>query len=207
MRLRIYFSKTETLRYIGHLDLQRVWERTFRRAQLPLRYSQGFHPQPKIQIAAALPLGFIGHREIVDVWLDETKPLPDSPATIGVGLQRVAPRGLFIHSVEAVPERAPALQTQVIAAEYRVTFTEDIAADLPERIETLLAQATLPRSRRERQYDLRPLILQVKWEENMLHMTLAAREGATGRPEEVLNALHLPVENARIERMRLILKP
>lgn len=207
MRLRIYFSKTETLRYIGHLDLQRVWERTFRRAKLPLRYSQGFHPQPKIQIAAALPLGFIGHREIVDVWLDETRPLPDSPTTIGVQLQQVAPRGLLIHSVEAVPEHAPALQTQVIAAEYRVTFTEKVAADLPERIEALLAQTTLPRSRRERQYDLRPLILQVKWEEKMLHMTLAAREGATGRPEEVLAALNLPVEHARIERLRLILKP
>jgi radical SAM-linked protein len=64
MRLRITFSKTGSLRYTGHLDLQTVWERTARRAGLPLAYTQGFHPGPRIQIASALPLGFIGHAEI-----------------------------------------------------------------------------------------------------------------------------------------------
>ncbi|MDP3186130.1 MAG: TIGR03936 family radical SAM-associated protein, partial [Anaerolineales bacterium] len=64
--MRITFSKTGALRYTGHLDLQRIWERTARRAGLPLVYSQGFHPQPKIQIAAALPLGFSGRAELVD---------------------------------------------------------------------------------------------------------------------------------------------
>src|SRR5512136_2023173 len=72
MRLRIVFSKTGSLRYTGHLDLQTVWERTVRRAGLPLAYTHGFHPGPKIQIASALPLGFIGRCEIVDIWLQES---------------------------------------------------------------------------------------------------------------------------------------
>ena len=46
------------MRFTGHLDLHRAWERTFRRAHLPLAYTQGFHPQPRIQLAGALPLGF-----------------------------------------------------------------------------------------------------------------------------------------------------
>jgi radical SAM-linked protein len=44
------------MRYTGHLDLHRAWERTFRRARLPLAYSQGFHPQPRLNLACALPL-------------------------------------------------------------------------------------------------------------------------------------------------------
>lgn len=205
MRLRIRFSKTDSLRYIGHLDLQRVWERTFRRAGLPLVYSQGFHPQPKIQIASALPLGFIGHDEIVDVWLEEAKVGAFAPVEIGRQLQRVAPQGLILHSVEIVDERAPALQTQVLAAEYRVTFPAGTVPDLSQRVQAVLAQTALPRRRREREYDLRPLILQLKWDGTALLMTLSAKEGATGRPEEVLDALNLPVEGARIERLRLIL--
>ena len=70
MRLRITFSKTGSLRYTGHLDLQTVWERTARRAGLTLAYTQGFHPGPRIQIASALPLGIAGTAEIVDLWLD-----------------------------------------------------------------------------------------------------------------------------------------
>ncbi len=53
MRLRITFSKQGALRYTGHLDLHKIWERTARRAGLPLAYSQGFHPHPQIQLAAA----------------------------------------------------------------------------------------------------------------------------------------------------------
>ena len=48
MRIRITFAKTGALRYIGHLDLHRMWERVARRAGLSLAYTQGFHPQPKI---------------------------------------------------------------------------------------------------------------------------------------------------------------
>ncbi len=206
MRLRISFSKTDSLRYIGHLDLQRMWERTFRRANLPLLYSQGFHPQPKIQIAAALPLGFIGRREIVDVWLDESRSVPDTPDEICARLQEVAPQGLLVQSVEEIDERAPALQTQVMAAEYRISFMVTVPPDLLQRIESLLAQPTLPRRWRERSYDLRPLILQLKWDGQALGMILSAREGATGRPEEVLAALDLPLDGACIERVRLILE-
>ena len=90
MRLRITFSKSGALRYTGHLDLQTTWERTLRRAGLPLAYTHGFHPGPRIQIASALPLGFIGRAEIVDIWLDE----PAAPAGLplrGHGATRRAP--------------------------------------------------------------------------------------------------------------------
>ena len=54
-RLRVRYAKGEALKYISHLDVARSWERAFRRAGLPLAYSQGFNPRPRFQIAAALP--------------------------------------------------------------------------------------------------------------------------------------------------------
>ena len=214
MRLRITFSKTGSLRYIGHLDLQSLWERTLRRAGLPLAYTQGFHPGPKIQIASALPLGFLGRAEIVDVWLqdgigaDAVRPDVDL-------LQSAAPPGLTILSVEQVDDHGPALQTQVVSAEYAVTLLESVdEAALAAKIAALLEAAALPRERRGKPYDLRPLVEALEREPapssmsgtGILLMRLAAREGATGRPEEVLAVLGIPVESTRVERTRLILK-
>ena len=156
MRLRITFSKTGSLRYTGHLDLQTVWERTARRAGLTLAYTHGFHPGPKIQIASALPLGIAGNAEIVDLWLDSD---PGDAAETQTRLQAGAPPGLTIRQVETVDEHGPALQTQVISAEYSVTLLEPVSGpELQLRLDNLLAAASLPRTRRDKAYDLRPLI-------------------------------------------------
>jgi radical SAM-linked protein len=211
MRLRITFSKSGALRYTGHLDLHSLWERTVRRAGLPLAYTQGFHPGPKIQLASALPLGFIGRAEIVDLWINEPGVSLDRPYK--EVLQPAAPPGLVISSVEVVDEHGPALQTQVIGAEYEVTLLEaGHGLGLVQGISALLGAASLPRERRGKTYDLRPLIesLELLPADGSgvprLYMCLAAREGATGRPEEVLNALGFPFETIRIERTRLILR-
>jgi len=213
MRLRITFSKTGSLRYTGHLDLQTVWERTARRAGLALAYTHGFHPGPRIQIASALPLGIAGCAEIVDMWLDSD---PGGATETQNRLQAGAPPGLTILKVEPVDEHGPALQTQVVSAEYCVTLLEALPdPDIRSRLNQLLSAASLPRRRRDKPYDLRPLIEELTLpgaspEEGgvgeRLFMRLAARDGATGRPEEVLDALGIPLEATRIERTRLILK-
>jgi uncharacterized protein (DUF2344 family) len=120
-------------------------------------------------------------------------------------LQSVAPSGLTILRVEEVEERAPALQTQVAAAEYGVTFLGTVNEPaMVGKITALLEAASLPRERRGKAYDLRPLILSLECKDLSLQMILSAREGATGRPEEVLAALGIPFETTRIERTRLI---
>jgi radical SAM-linked protein len=217
MRIRLIFSKTGSLRYTGHLDLHTMWERTIRRAGLPLMYTQGFHPGPKIQLASALPLGFIGRCEIVDMWLDETPPNgEDFNHHYTTSLQAAAPPGLTILSAEQVEEHSPALQTQVTSAEYEVTLLDPLpradAMALPGKIAALLATASLPAERRGKAYDLRPLIegLELRSLDEpgacRLRMLLAAREGATGRPEAVLEVLGIPYESTRIERTRIKLK-
>lgn len=96
MRIRITFVKQGALRYTGHLDLHKLWERAARRAELPLAYSQGFHPQPKMNMAAALPLGFSSRCEVMDMRLEQDIPLENLPArlntTLPSGLQVVEDR-------------------------------------------------------------------------------------------------------------------
>jgi radical SAM-linked protein len=212
MRIRITFSKTGSLRYTGHLDLQTVWERTARRAGLSLAYTQGFHPGPRIQIASALPLGIAGTAEIVDLWLDTD---PGDPSDTQSHLQAGSPPGLTILKVETVDEHGPALQTQVVSAEYCITLLEPASVpDLQQRLDNLLSATTLPRIRRDKPYDLRPLVEELTLAPGSstecvgagIFVRLAARDGATGRPEELLDALGIPMEATRIERTRLILK-
>jgi radical SAM-linked protein len=200
MRIRITFSKTEAMRFTGHLDLHRAWERTFRRAALPLAYSQGFHPQPRFSLAAALPLGFTSECEVADVWLSEDVALTD----MQIRLEKAVPPGILVHRLQQADERAPALQTQVRSARYHITLLDPVA-DLVERAERLLAAATLLRQRRGKTYDLRPLVEDLQpGAQPILLAQLAAREGATGRPEEVLAALEIAAETTRIHRIALI---
>jgi len=212
MRIRITFSKQGALRYTGHLDLRTLLERAARRASLPLAYSQGFHPSPKIQIACALPLGFSSRAEMMDIWLTtecEVFAQHTVSARLRIDLQAALPNDIQILEIKPVDDRAPALQTQVIAAEYEATLTEP-APDLTSRLVAVLEAASLPRERRGKAYDLRPLIESLEAApaegsgKRRIRMRLSARAGATGRPEEVLSALGIPPESARVERTRLI---
>lgn len=206
MRIRITFSKQGALRYTGHLDLHALLERAARRAALPLAYSQGFHPTPKIQLASALPLGFSSRAEMMDMWLTTDSNL----AQIRTDLQDALPRDIQLLDLQLVDDRAPALQTRVIAADYEATIPEEYASNLTSRLSALLDASSLPRVRRGKEYDLRPLIESLEAApadgsgKMRMTMRLAAREGATGRPEEVLSALDIPPEDVRVERTRLI---
>lgn len=209
MRIRITFAKQGALRYTGHLDLHRLWERAARRAELPLAYSQGFHPQPKMTIAAALPLGFSSRCEVIDLRLEHEIPLEG----LSDKLQQTLPTGIRVSNVESVDEKLPALQTQVASAEYEVTLMDSSSSlrvdgsDLKRRIDSVMESESLIRERRGKTYDLRPLIEALKFEsDGKIYMRLAAREGATGRPEEVLDILGIAFEETRIERTQLIFK-
>ena len=206
MRLRITFTKTGAAKYSGHLDLHTTWERALRRAGAPLAYSQGFNPQPKIQLAAALPLGLSSECEVMDIWLERAI----DPADLERELRRALPPGIEARDLQVVDDKLPALQTQVRSAEYLATVDSDLAPDeLDARINTLLAATTVPRDRRGKKYDLRPLIEALARDSSdglahTLRMRLSSREAATGRPEEVLAALGLGDCLAQIHRTRLI---
>jgi radical SAM-linked protein len=207
MRIRISFSKSGPMQFVGHLDLFRAWERTFRRSGLPLGYSQGFHPQPHLNLACALPLGFTSQCELLDAWLIGDFQISEVQEAISAAL----PPGLEINAVEPVDGHAPALQTLVTSAVYTITFLDNIP-DINMRMNKILRELHLPRQRRDRDYDLRPLIEEIRLlplnpdQLTRITVQLAAREGATGRPEELLDELGVKFENTRIHREKLILR-
>ena len=211
-RLRIKFAKEGALRYIGHLDLHHIWQRSVRRAGLPLVYSQGFHPQPKIQIASALALGFSGLAEVVDIWIEK-----DAEWDLKK-LQAAVPEGITIFDMQEVELHGPALQTQIESAEYEITLLDEIPETLlDEKLASIMDAESILRPKRKKKrkrftsapqtYDLRPLIFELrKLSPQKLFMKLSAQEGATGRPDEILKVMEIPIEAARVERKALNFK-
>jgi radical SAM-linked protein len=209
MRIRITFTKSGALIYIGNLDLYTMWERAARRAGLPLAYSQSFHPQPKIHFAAPLPLGYSSRCEVLDMRLNESMDCAELCGRLNDSL----PADIRVLDVREIDDKAPAVQTQVLSADYEITVRGPVDFDgLRENVNALLAAERLLRRRREREYDLRPLIERLECRESppadgaILTMTLKAQEGATGRPDEVLLAVGIKREDARIERTAMKFK-
>lgn len=212
-RLRITFSKGEEIKYISHLDLMRAWERALRRGRIPLAYSQGFNPRPRLFFASALPVGFTSRAEMLDVILQQDMELREFASRVREQL----PPGLELKSVAEVPVALPALSAQVVAAEYEVVVeSEDAPHEMQARLERLLAASSIPWRRERpggaREYDLRPLI-QKLWiigrrdGAYVLGMRLQAGEKGTGRPDEVMAALGLAGAVRALERAGLFLKP
>ena len=196
------------MQYVGHLDLHRSWERTFRRSGLLLEYSQGFHPQPRLNLACALPVGFTSQCEILDAWLEGERHLSE----IQVAISSSLPPGLEILGMENIDLCLPALQTQIYSAVYTISFLDDIP-DLPDRLRRIISAEHLPRLRRNKPYDLRPLIedavviTTTPTRKHLLRVQLSARDSATGRPEELLAEMDVRFQDTHIHRELLIFNP
>lgn len=210
-RLRVTFRRGEELKYITHLDLMRAWERMLRRAGLPLAYSEGFTPHPQISFAAALPVGVIGEREVVDLFLSERV----SPEAFLRAAAKEAPPGLELLSAEEVGLSLPSLQSEMRWAEYEVEapadgWTPDRAR---EAIERFLAAESIPwehqREKETKRYDIRAVVQDLRLLDSppgriRVWMRLRHDQEVAGRAEQVAAALGLP-EPDRIVRTRLIL--
>lgn len=207
MRVRVYFKKTQEMRYTSHLDLHRAWERAFRRANLPLAYSQGYNPRPKINLASALPLGFTSDGELLDARLEKTLLLTE----IATSLTKALPQGMQLERLEEIDPSEPALQSQIKSANYLITFLDPFP-ELSERVRELLAAEHIERERRGKAYDLRPLVEEISQPhrneqgQEQISVQLASREGATGRPEELVDALGYDPLAVRVHRKKIIFK-
>ena len=186
-KYRLRFRKTGELRLVSHHDLLHCFERMLRRASLPIRHTQGFHPHPRMTFALSLALGVTGCAEVVE--LELTEPL--SCDEVQERLRRQAPPGLEIVSVCAVDLRS---RPQVRRAWYRVALPAERCLDLPERIEEVLAAAEcwVERVRpQRRRLDLRPYISVLRLADTTLQMALWISSHGAARPEEILSLLGL----------------
>jgi radical SAM-linked protein len=208
LRFRIHYCKGEELQYIGNLDLHRSWEHTFRRAKIPLAYSQGFHPQPRMHQACPLPLGFTSEVELLDFWVD----MDENPLDLKEKLIEKAQPGIKILSLTEIPLKSPPLQTVVDSVSYKVYLDKDHNIEaVREKVDGLINSKSCLRERRGKSYDLRSLLheltLRTDFNPPELTMRLSALPGATGRPEEVLDELGISPLSVEVVRTEMNLIP
>lgn len=188
-RFRITYKKGQELRYTANLDMHKIWERWMRRANVPLEYSHGFHPQPRLNQAAPLPLGMLSECEMIDIWVNEHF----SQENLRQSMSQYPQPGITVKSIEQIDLSAPALPTLVESIAYSVLPLFPInKIDLQAAISTLLGEQSILRERRQKQYDLRPLILSLSVEDGdntCICMELLAKPSQTGRPDEVMGAM------------------
>jgi radical SAM-linked protein len=213
--VRIVFRKGEAAKYISNLDLLRAWERALRRARLPLAYTQGYNPHPRITIAMPLAVGCVGEREVLDVLLDVgPDEKPDLAERLREALEPVMPPGISVVSTLEIPRRDPALATLFTHAVYQIALAGVEQAEVKARVTEMMDKSEVPVQFRRKRYDLRPLIgsLSVAPAQGaqavVLEATLLRNErGRTGRPDVLIQALELEPYVRRMVRQQLVFQP
>lgn len=205
-RLRFQFSKDGPAQYISHLDLARTLERSLNRAQIPVAYTQGFNPRPRMQLASALALGYTSSCEFADIYLTEQVAVEEIQAQM---MSRMAP-GISITAVWEVAVADPSLQSLTMAAVYHARPLDPFdPAALQARIAALLAATEVLRQRQHKKkiktYDLRPLIEQLAFDGEVIIMRLTMTATANGRPDELLAELGFDPLDVAVHRAEIIL--
>jgi len=184
-RVLLRFSKKGETRFLSHHDLMRLFERAVRRAELPVRMTEGFNPHPKVAILQALPLGAEADEEPLEVELD--RPLP--PQDIAESLDAQLPPGIRIVGARAMDEGEKARPCGMV---YRIELpTSD--AGLQTRVADFLARDSVVVERqtpkRRREIDIRPAVQRLGVDGTALILELAVAPSGTPKPTEVVEAV------------------
>ncbi len=209
-RFRVSYRKDGALRYISHLDMQKMWIRTLLRAKIPLYYTQGYHPIPKIGVSWPLALGWAGYNELIDLWLDYPENAVPGKDELKNLMNANSPEGLKIERVESIALTAKAITAAVQSADYRLLFRQPQSSEgLQAQADHLMQADKIEFTRRERSFDMRPLIESItvnpEAEENhepALEMRMAAREGAMGRPDEAATVMGFDIFEIQFIRLK-----
>ena len=190
MRIVAVFQKSERIRHIGHLDIQRAVQRGLRRSGLPVAYSNGFNPHILVSFASALSTGACGKREIMDVRMAE----PVEEQVFLDRMNKAMPPELRLLEARAVDDRYPALMASLTAASYDLLIRDpSLAERLIAAVPGLLERTEIPAMRKTktglRPCDIRPLIRSLEGQGQHLLATLTLTEREACKPGMLLDAL------------------
>lgn len=186
-RVRIRFRKQGDLRWIGHRDLVRVWERLFRRAGIALAHSQGFHPKPKMSFPLALALGVEGLDEVMEVELAQACSAEELKTKLAAHLTP----GLEIAELMLMPPQAP--KAQVRAVSYRIAVPPDRWAATQEHLERwsqVIGKQTLQAESPDSS-DCPRSLAAIRLHEGRLEFTLRVQPEGFSSARDLLAALEL----------------
>ncbi|PSB51173.1 TIGR03936 family radical SAM-associated protein, partial [Chamaesiphon polymorphus] len=218
-RIRVWFGKIGKMSLVGHLDLAKLFDRAIRRASIPVTYSGGFHPAPRIMIANALPLGSTSTGEIADFEL--TSIMDESEFHTKLSAQ--LPADIPIYRVESVDLKQPAASALITKAEYLITVSS--ASEMLPQWETWIAavlanQEIIQNKKsksgkntqinlRDRLYELELLKVAGEKDVELRYVGSCANDGTLLRPEQMVFMLEqvsgVELQLMSIVRSRLIL--
>jgi len=191
MRVMIRFTKDPVIRYVSHLDLMRSARRHFRRANLPVAYSEGFHPHPILSFAMALPVGASSDGEYMDLGLSVDMPC----SRVMEQMNAVCPLGMKITGVWAMEEEAPSQMAMVTAARWQLTFKGSAAETLARRVPEILASESVTveknNGKKTSMVDIRPGIHELALKEDGVTVIALLDAGSKNniQPQNLADAL------------------
>jgi len=203
LRIRVRFEKLGRMRFLSHLEQQTLFIRAVGRAQIPIRYSQGFHPHPKFSFATALSVGVESYAEYMDFEVDAGF----SAQNLLDALNGTLPEGMRVVEAAEISMKAPSLSVIMEKVRYRVTLPDALKLDLPGKIAEFLALESSPMRREKKgkvvEFDLRHELYQLSAEGQALEMVVGR-----GKPSEFAAAiLGVSVEelkDARLEKLEVL---
>jgi radical SAM-linked protein len=190
IRTRLRFRKTGTLRFISHHDLMRVFERAIRRAEIPIRMSQGFNPRPKMSFPTALALGIEGVDEVVDLELSHWIV----PQKILEHLQGHLPPDLKITSVEPIALKSHSKVEELVYRIEGYPIKQITEKEITGFLTKKEFQVSRDKKGRRKLLNIRSSIVSITQEDDVLLLRLKPAVEGTARPDEVLEALGLRMD-------------
>ena len=205
--IRMRFCVGEPGRFISHLDVLRMVERSVRRAGLPIEYSEGFNPIPKMAFASALPVGITSEAEYVDLKMKTAVESGEATAA----LNSVLPQGFQILEAVNLPERSEALMSIITTAQYQIKLLQAVP-ELETRITEILDQKEISilvkRKNKTREKNIRELIDRLTYDDaaNSIFLQCACGLKQNLRPMDLLPFLGLSIGDVLIHRTALLVK-
>lgn len=185
MKIRVRFSKQGQMKFIGHLDMVRYFQKVMRRGEIDVAYSEGFSPHQKMSFAAPLSVGVLSKGEYFDMEVNST--LSTKEAIERINEQNV--EGVKVLSYKLLPDNAKNAMAVMSAADYFVytdIFTDD---DITGFINQDSINVIKKTKKSEKEVDIKPLIYSIKKEDNDIFIKLAQGSAQNLKPELVVTAL------------------
>jgi len=192
MKIRIKFSKTGAVKFIGHLDVMRYFQKLMRRADIPIAYSSGLSPHQVMSFALPLGIGLESDAEYMDIEI--TEPMLSKEAI--EAMNAASATGMKVLSFRELPESAGNAMASVAAADYLISFREGFEppfslkaafAGLMEQEEIIIVKKT---KRSEQEIDLKPFIYLYETTEETVVLRLSCGSVTNIKPELVMEALY-----------------
>lgn len=192
MKIRIKFAKTGSMKFIGHLDIMRFFQKVMRRADVDIAYSEGFSPHQKMSFAAPLGVGLTSRGEYFDIEVHST----DNSMDMIQRMNKTMVEGMEVLSYRLLPEDSKNAMSIVAAADYLVNFREDYKPDIDVNSEftRFMSQDKIEivktTKKSEKTVDIRPMILEYEMREDGIFLKLATGSENNLKPELVMKSFY-----------------